>query len=87
MTYHIIHKHLRWGTSPKNFFVNGFRHRLLVAGGRVEDKLPMSQSKMKGNYHCHTERQEFSPGDQVLALMPNCRFSIPGQVHRSIYGN
>lgn len=57
---------------PKNLidFVNGFRHRLFVAGGRARDKLQMSQSKMKGNYDRHTERREFSPGDQVLALMP-----------------
>lgn len=26
--------------------------------------------KMKKIYDCRTERQEFSPGDQVLALLP-----------------
>ena len=50
--------------------MNGFRHRLFVAGGMARDKLQMSQSKMKKNYDGHTEQWEFSPGDQVLALMP-----------------
>ena len=36
----------------------------------ARDKLQMSQSKMKKNYDGHTEQCEFSPGDQVLALMP-----------------
>lgn len=47
-------------------YVNGFRHRLFVA----QEKLCVSQSKMKKLYDRHAERQEFSPGDQVLALMP-----------------
>ena len=57
---------------PKNLidFVNGFRHRLFVAGGMARDKLQMSQGKIKKNYDRHTEQREFSPGDQVLALMP-----------------
>ncbi len=57
---------------PKNLidFVNGFRHRLFKAGCMAQDKLCVSQSKMKKLYDRHTERQEFSPGDQVLALMP-----------------
>ena len=57
---------------PKNLidFVNGFRHRLFVAGGMARDKLQMSQGKMKKNYDRHTEQREFSPGDQVLALTP-----------------
>ncbi len=56
---------------PKNLidFVNGFRHRLFKAGCMAQDKC-VSQSKMKKLYDRHTERQEFSPGDQVLALMP-----------------
>ncbi|XP_039514899.1 uncharacterized protein LOC120469791 [Pimephales promelas] len=57
---------------PKNLidYVNGFRHRLWVAGGMAREKLMMSQSRMKKMYDRHTERHEFSPGDQVLALMP-----------------
>lgn len=52
-------------------FVNGFRHRLCVAGGMAREKLQVSQSrKRKKNYDRRTECQEFSLGDQVLALMP-----------------
>ena len=57
---------------PKNLidFVNGFRHRLFVAGGMAKRNLQMSQNKMKKIYDRRIECQEFSPGDQVLALKP-----------------
>ena len=57
---------------PKNLidFVNGFRHRLFVAGGMAKRNLQMSQNKMKKIYDRRVECQEFSPGDQVLALKP-----------------
>lgn len=50
--------------------VNGFKHRLFVAGEMAREKLQVSQSKMKNIYDRRAEHQEFSPGDQVLALMP-----------------
>lgn len=68
---------------PKNLtdFVNGFRHRLFLVGCVARVNLQNSQNKMKKLYDRGTERQEFSPGDQVLALNPlwACRFrpSIP----------
>ena len=57
---------------PKNLidFVNGFRHRLFVGGGMAKRNLQMSQNKMKKTYDRRIECQEFSLGDQVLALMP-----------------
>lgn len=50
--------------------VNGFKHRLFVAGEMAREKLQVSQSKMKNIYDRRAEHQEFSPGDQVHALMP-----------------
>uniref|UniRef100_A0A3B4ZKQ1 Gypsy retrotransposon integrase-like protein 1 n=1 Tax=Stegastes partitus TaxID=144197 RepID=A0A3B4ZKQ1_9TELE len=57
---------------PKNLidYVNGFRHRLVIAGGMAREKLRVSQDTMKNIYDRHTERHEFSPGDQVLMLRP-----------------
>lgn len=57
---------------PKNLvdFVNGFRHRLFVAGGMARERLHTAQGKMKKLYDRRSGRQEFSPGDRVLALMP-----------------
>lgn len=51
-------------------FVNGFRHRLFVACCMAREKLSESQVKMKKLYDCCAEQPEFSPGDQVIALMP-----------------
>lgn len=55
---------------PKNLvdFVNGFRHRLFKAGCMAREKLGASQTKMKKWYDRRAERQEFTPGDQVLTL-------------------
>lgn len=49
-------------------YVNGFQH-LFVGGCLAQEKLGVSQSKMKTLYD-NVEQDEFSPGEQVLALMP-----------------
>ena len=57
---------------PKNLidYINGFRHRLYTAGQLAKEKLALAQDKMKHLYDRHAERRVFSPGDQVLALLP-----------------
>lgn len=70
-------------------YVNGFRQRLYSAGELASEKLSAAQTKMKRLYDRRTERRQFSPGDQVLALLPivgspfQARFTGPHQiVHR-----
>ena len=64
-------------------YVNGFRRRLCLAGELAKEALASSQAKMKRLYDRGTEVREFSPGDQVLALLPlvgspfQARFSGP----------
>ena len=50
---------------PKNLvdFVNGFRHRLFLAGSMAREKLQVSQSRMKKLFDRQAQHQEFSPGD------------------------
>ena len=57
---------------PKNLlhYVNGFRNRLYAAGELAKEKLAGSQHKMKRLYDRRSEQRTFSPGDQVLALLP-----------------
>lgn len=58
-------------TPPQNLLdsVNGFRHRLYVAGELARDKMERAQGKMKSLYDRHTEQCAFSPSDRVLALL------------------
>lgn len=51
-------------------YVNGFRHRLYMAGQLAKQKLAKAQTKMKTLYDRHSEKRQFSEGDQVLALLP-----------------
>lgn len=51
-------------------YVNGFRHRLYSAAEMAREKLSSAQGKMKRLYDRKTEQRSFSPGDQVLALLP-----------------
>lgn len=51
-------------------YVNGFRHRLYSAGCRAKENLRAAQKSMKVQYDRRAELQEFSAGDQVLALTP-----------------
>ena len=57
---------------PQNLinYVNGFRHRLYAAGEMAREKLAPSQVRMKRLYDRRTVQRQFSPGDQVLALLP-----------------
>ncbi len=48
----------------------GFRHRLFTAGMLANEKLELSQEKIKSWYDRSAERCTFSPGYQVLALIP-----------------
>ena len=77
---------------PKNLidYVNGFRHRLYTAGLLAKEKLASVQDKMKRLYDTKTELRVFSPGDQVLALLPivtspfQAKFSGPHTVVKQI---
>lgn len=77
---------------PSNLidFVNGFRHRLYSAGEMAKSKLSVSQGKMKHLYDRRAEGRIFSPGDQVLALLPlihspfQARFCGPFTVLRRV---
>ena len=51
-------------------YINGFRHRLYTAGEMAKEKLALAQGKIKHLYDRHAEHRTFSPGDQVLALLP-----------------
>ena len=57
---------------PQNIidYINGFRHRLYLAGEKARKLLASSQVKMKRLYDRKAEVCQFSPGDQVLALLP-----------------
>ena len=57
---------------PQNLidYVNGFRHRLFMAGEKAKEMLASSQVKMKNLYDRKAEVRQFSSGDQVLALLP-----------------
>ncbi|KAK0134480.1 Retrovirus-related Pol polyprotein from transposon 412 [Merluccius polli] len=54
-------------------YVQGFRRRLFLAWKMARDHLTEAQKKMKRQYDQKTEVRTFSPGDQVVALLP-----IPG---------
>ena len=72
-------------------YVNGFRHRLYVAGERARDNLASAQRKMKNIHDREAETRNFSPGDQVLALLPlvcspfQAKFHGPFTVLRKFY--
>ncbi|XP_030271930.1 uncharacterized protein LOC115581177 isoform X1 [Sparus aurata] len=58
--------------APQNLidYVNGFRHRLYQANKLAKENLKAVQHKMKRLHDRRAESREFSPGDQVLALLP-----------------
>lgn len=51
-------------------YVNGFRRRLFLAGQAARENLEKTQKKMKELFDHDSEMREFSPGDQVLLLLP-----------------
>lgn len=60
------------GTPPQNLltYVNGFKRRLYEAGEMAKKHLKSSQTRMKSLYDRRSEKRQFMPGDQVLALLP-----------------
>lgn len=60
---------------PKSLstYVYGFRRRLLLACKMATENLTDAQRKMKRKFDSKAEARVFSPGDQVVALLP-----IPG---------
>nr|XP_055062771.1 uncharacterized protein LOC129445823 [Misgurnus anguillicaudatus]XP_055062772.1 uncharacterized protein LOC129445823 [Misgurnus anguillicaudatus] len=57
---------------PRNLveYVNGFRRRLFLAGLSAQKNLAVAQEKMKNHFDKHAEGRVFTPGDQVLILLP-----------------
>lgn len=51
-------------------YVNGFRRRLYLAGKLARENLGKAQLKMKTWFDRRSECRKFSPGDQVLMLLP-----------------
>lgn len=67
----VLRDHFKSSDPPKNLidFVNGLKHRIYVAGELAREKLVTAQMKIKSIYD-QTKWCQFSPGDQVLALLP-----------------
>ena len=51
-------------------YVNGFRRRLMLAWKMASENLTKSQRGMKRLFDRRAVKRAFSPGDQVLALLP-----------------
>lgn len=68
----VLQGELKCPESPVNLldYVNGFRRRLFLACEMATGNLTKAQQKMKGWYDRRAEPRVFSPGDQVLALLP-----------------
>lgn len=58
--------------TPENLldYVNGFQRRLYLASKLARENLDKAQLKMKTWLDFRSEGREFSPGDQVLMLLP-----------------
>jgi len=54
--------------------MNGFGHRLFLAGGVAREKLSVSRGGVKRLYGRRAEQHGFGPGDQVLVLVPIVSF-------------
>lgn len=63
-----------WDRSPPpkslDTYVHDFRRRLYAAGEMAKKNLASSQKEMKRQFDRGAESRCFSPGDQVLALLP-----------------
>uniref|UniRef100_A0A3P8WEH2 Gypsy retrotransposon integrase-like protein 1 n=1 Tax=Cynoglossus semilaevis TaxID=244447 RepID=A0A3P8WEH2_CYNSE len=57
---------------PSNLidYVNGFRHRLYLAGKMAKHSLEKSQKKMKSLFDRKAKQRQFNLGDQVMLLLP-----------------
>ena len=71
-------------------YVYGFRRRLLLAGKLATEHVCVAQTKIKRLYDRRAVARVFSPGDQVLALLPilgspfGAKYSDPFTVLRKI---
>ena len=71
-------------------YVYGFRRRLFLAGKLATEHLGEAQTKMKRLYDRKAVARVFSPGDQVVALLPilgspfGAKYSGPFTVLRKI---
>lgn len=68
----LLHDPVSQPDPPQNLidYVNRFRHRLYVAREKAQECLATAQIKMKHLHDRKAEIHQFSPGDQVLALLP-----------------
>ncbi|KAL2080855.1 hypothetical protein ACEWY4_022708 [Coilia grayii] len=88
----VLQGDLKPAETPVNLldYVNGFRRKLLLAGKMAMKNLTRAQQKMKSWYDRRAEPRVFSPGDQVLALLPIigspflAKFSGPYTVVRQV---
>ena len=85
----LLHDPVAQPEPPQNLidYVNGFQHRLYVAGERAKESLALVQTKMKNLYDRNAEIHQFSPGDQVLALFGSpfqAKFHGPFTVLRQV---
>lgn len=88
----VLHNGYQPSEPPHNLvdYVNGFKQRLFMAGKMAKLKLKESQKKMKSVFDQKARQRQFSPGDQVMCLLPvvgspfQARFSGPGTVKRKV---
>lgn len=87
-----LHSDWQAKEAPQNLIdnVNGFRQQLYRANKLARDNLQAAQDKMRSLYDQRAEHSEYSPGDQVLALLPlvgspfQAKFSGPYTVARKV---
>lgn len=78
--------------SPDNVvdYVHGFRRKLFLAWTMASDNLTEAQKQMKKRFDKKSKLRVFSPGDQVLALLPlpgspfTAKFSGPYVIKRKV---
>ena len=73
----VLKQDLEQSTAPRNVIehVNGFRRRLFLAWKLAGENLGRAQGRMKKHFDRRAVERVFSPGDQVLALLP-----VPGSL-------
>lgn len=66
---------------PQNLleYVNGFHRRLFLAGITAQKNLVGAQNKMKSHFDKRAECRVFTPGDQVLVLLPSPGYTFCAQ--------
>ena len=73
----VLKQDLEQSTAPRNVIehVNGFRRRLFLAWKLAGENLARAQGRMKKHFDRRAVERVFSPGDQVLVLLP-----VPGSL-------